>query len=103
MAHDHHTPETPNWKSHWEYADSLGYDSKTTLLKSFGFSDLKSALYQMPCGTFQLTCGIIAGIIASKVPNSPVTVVFLGYVPGRAGVIGIMTILLEHQISVSKD
>jgi len=35
-------------------------------------------LYQMPCGAFQFTGTIIAGTIASKVPNSLVTVVFLG-------------------------
>jgi hypothetical protein len=40
-------------------------------------------------------------MIASKVPNSPVTVVFLGYVPSRAGVIGIMTIPLEHQMNLA--
>jgi hypothetical protein len=55
----------------------------------------------MRCGTFKLTGRIIAGIIASKVPNSPVTVVFLGYVPGRAGVFGIISIPLEHQMNLA--
>lgn len=49
----------------------------------------------------QLAGRIIPGIIASKVPNSPVTVVFLDYVPSRAGVIGIMAIPLEHQMNLA--
>jgi hypothetical protein len=73
----------------------------TTIPKRFGFSDLKSALYQMPCGSFQLSGRIIAGMTLSKLLSSLVTIVFLGYVPGMVGLVGIMTILLEHQVNLA--
>jgi hypothetical protein len=55
----------------------------------------------MPCGAFQFTGTIIGGTFASKVPNSLVTVVFLGYVPGVAGLIGILMIPLKHQMNLA--
>lgn len=55
----------------------------------------------MPCGAFQSTGTIVGGTIASKIPNSLVAVVLFGYVPGMAGLIGILTISLEHQMKLA--
>ncbi|KAF2102460.1 MFS transporter [Rhizodiscina lignyota] len=71
------------------------------LLKGFGYDSLKSVQYQMPSGAIQFVCNISAGIFVSKVPNTLVLTIILGFIPGICGMIGIATIDLKHQLSLT--
>lgn len=73
----------------------------TTLLKSFGYDDLKSVLYQMPGGAFQFVTIVGGGWITTKVPNTLVLVTALAYVPGLGGLIGILTIPLSKPLNLA--
>ncbi len=73
----------------------------SSLLKGFGFSSLKTTLYQMPAGGFEFVCVVGGGYFASKVPNTLILTIIFGLLPGIAGMIGIAVIPLTHQIALA--
>lgn len=73
----------------------------STLLKGFGFSSLKTTLYQMPSGGLEFVCVIGGGFFASRVPNTLILTIIVGLLPGIAGMIGIAIIPLKHQIALA--
>jgi len=73
----------------------------SSLLKGFGFSSLKTTLYQMPSGALEFVCVVSGGFFASKVPNTLILTIILGLLPGIAGMIGIAIIPLKHQIALA--
>lgn len=73
----------------------------SALLKGFGYDSLKAVQYQMPSGAIQFVCNIGAGILVSTTPNTLVLTIILGFVPGICGMIGIATIDLKHQLSLT--
>lgn len=52
-------------------------------------------------GAFQFVCTVGGGLIATKVPNTLVAVTAIAYIPGLAGIIGILRTPLSHQLSLA--
>ncbi|GAM41564.1 hypothetical protein TCE0_042f14773 [Talaromyces pinophilus] len=73
----------------------------TTLLKSFGYSNVKSVEYQMPAGAFQLIPTIGFGLLNSYIPNFLIVSISFGFLIPLAGMIGIATIPLRHQLALT--
>jgi hypothetical protein len=73
----------------------------SAFLRSFGYSSQKIVEYQMPTGAIQFVCNIAAGVFTSKVPNTLVIVIIVALFPGIAGMIGIATIDLSHQLALT--
>lgn len=70
----------------------------SALLKGFGYSSVKSLKMQMPSGVIQFTITMVAGYLNVKVPNILCFTIMARLVPGIAGMIGIATIDLKHQL-----
>jgi hypothetical protein len=62
------------------------------LIEGFGFSGVQTVLLQMPTGAFVAIIEPILGYIATKVPNSIIWVMLVGYIPNVAGLFGILFI-----------
>ncbi|KAH8690701.1 major facilitator superfamily domain-containing protein [Talaromyces proteolyticus] len=73
----------------------------TTLLKSFGYDDVKSVEYQMPSGAFQFIPTVAFGLLNSYIPNFLVFSISIGFLVPLAGMIGIATIPLSHQLALT--
>lgn len=73
----------------------------SALLKGFGYSSVKSLEMQMPSGAIQFIITMIAGYVKVKVPNMLCLTIMAGLVPGIAGMIGIATINLKHQLALT--
>ena len=73
----------------------------SALLKSFGYSSQMAIEYQMPTGAIQFVCNIAAGYFTSKVPNMLIITIIVALLPGIAGMIGIATIDLSHQLALT--
>ena len=74
---------------------------QSALFKGFGFSVSKSTLYQIPGGAFELVAVPLAGLITSCIPNSLVITFVFSLIPGIAGMIGIATISINHQLALA--
>lgn len=73
----------------------------SALLKGFGYDSQKTVEYQMPSGAIQFVCNIAAGVFVSMTRNTLVLTIILGFVPGICGMIGMATISLKHQLSLT--
>lgn len=67
----------------------------SSILKSFGLSDMQTNLYQMPAGGFEFVVCLLAGYFVSKVRGTLVLTIVATLVPGMSGMIGLATIPLR--------
>ena len=58
-------------------------------------------LYQLPNGASQLVCNVVAGLFVAKTDNTSVITVLIVHTPSPAGIIGIATIHIEHQLALT--
>lgn len=73
----------------------------SALLAGFGYDSRKILLYQLPGGAFALIPTLFGGLLNSYVPNILCLTSILALLPGLAGMIGIATISLDHQLALT--
>lgn len=73
----------------------------SALLAGFGYDSLHVVLYQLPGGAMQFVVTITVGLFNSMVPGFLCVSIIAGCIPGLAGMIGIATISLDHQLSLT--
>ena len=73
----------------------------SALLAGFGYDSQKVLMYQLPGGSFALICTIFGGLLNSYIPGILCLTSILALLPGLAGMIGIATISLDHQLALT--
>ncbi|USW58155.1 Putative major facilitator superfamily, MFS transporter superfamily [Septoria linicola] len=72
----------------------------SALIKGFGFDALQASLMQTPGGAFEIV-GCIAFGFLSRLPGMLCPSIILSCLPGMAGLIGILTINIEHRYALT--
>lgn len=73
----------------------------SALLAGFGYDSQKVLMYKLPGGAFALICTTFGGLLGSYIPGILCLPSILALLPGLAGMIGIATISLDHQLALT--
>ncbi|KAK4500651.1 hypothetical protein PRZ48_008840 [Zasmidium cellare] len=90
----------------WLMAASVGIlnggvaNFASALIKGFGYDALRASLMQTPGGAFEIIGCIIFGYL-SKYPGWLCPAIILSCLPGMAGLIGILTIPIQHRLALT--
>ncbi|OTA59562.1 MFS general substrate transporter [Hypoxylon sp. EC38] len=71
----------------------------SAIIKGFNFDALRASLLQAPGGGFEVVGCLLLGWI-SQLPNMVGVSIIIGCLPGMAGLIGILTIGIEHRYAL---
>ncbi|KAL7622222.1 hypothetical protein AAE478_007725 [Parahypoxylon ruwenzoriense] len=71
----------------------------SSIIKGFNFDALRASLLQAPGGAFEVVFCLLLGWF-SQFPNMVGVAIMLGCLPGMAGLIGILTIDIEHRYAL---
>lgn len=73
----------------------------SALLAGFGYNSLKVLLYQLPSGAFQFVATVTGGLANTYFSGLLCFTMALACLPGLAGMIGIATISIQHQLALT--
>jgi hypothetical protein len=71
----------------------------SAIIKGFNFDSLKTSLMQAPGGAFEIVGCLLLGYVSQSRNMLGLTII-IGCLPGMAGLIGILTIPIEHRYAL---